>query len=211
GYFARMCREKGLEALVEAFVILRRRERTKGLKLRIGGSCGSADEPFVSSLRERLKQEALLEAVEFHPNLDRAAKLSFLRSLSVFSVPALYGEAFGLYLIEAMAAGVPVVQPKVAAFPELIEATGGGVVCAPADPNSLADGIEGLLLDPKRASLLGQTGARAVFERFSADSMARECLRVYEQVCSPRGSLPSAPPPSRSSPPLSPRSPAEAG
>ena len=186
GYFARMCREKGLAALVEAFVILRRRERTKGLKLRIGGSCGPADEPFVSSLRERLKQEALLEAVEFHPNLDRAAKLSFLRGLSVFSVPALYGEAFGLYLIEAMAAGVPVVQPQTAAFPELIEATGGGVLCAPGDPKALADAIESLLLDPDRAGALGQAGARAVFEKFSAQSMARACLRVFEDLRSSR-------------------------
>src|SRR6266581_1113666 len=151
GFFARMCREKGLDTLVEAFILLRKRGRVKELGLRIGGSCGPADEPFVNSLRERLTANGLMSAVEFHRNLDRAAKLAFLRSLTVFSVPALYGEAFGLYVIEAMAAGVPVVQPRAAAFPELIEATGGGVLCAPNDPQALADGIEGLLLDPQRA------------------------------------------------------------
>ena len=104
GYFARMCREKGLDQLVEAFITLRQRGRIKDLKLRIGGSCGPADESFVESLRERLKGQNLLAHVEFHPNLDRTGKLAFLQGLSVFSVPAVYSEAFGLYVIEALAA-----------------------------------------------------------------------------------------------------------
>ena len=69
-------------------------------------------------------------------------------------MPARYGEAFGLYVIEAMAAGVPVVQPRVAAFPELIEATGGGVLCAADDAQSLAEAIEELLLDPRSGAAL---------------------------------------------------------
>ena len=120
--------------------------------------------------------------MEFHPNLDRAGKLDFLRSLSVFSVPARYGEAFGLYVIEAMAAGVPVVQPRVAAFPELIEATGGGLLCAAEDPQALAEAIEELLLDPARARALGEAGRRAVFERFSAEAMARAMAQVYAEM-----------------------------
>ena len=128
-----MCPEKGLDTLVEAYILLRRRGRVGQLKLRVGGSCGPADTAFVESLRERLRAGGLLADAEFRPNLDRAGKLEFLRSLSVFSVPALYGEAFGLYVIEALAAGVPVVQPRAAAFPELLEATGGGVLCATGD------------------------------------------------------------------------------
>ena len=185
GYFARMCREKGLDTLVEAFIAVRQRGRVKDLKLRIGGSCGPGDEPLVKVLRSRLRSENLLGEVEFHPNLDRAGKLAFLHELSVFSVPALYGEAFGLYVIEALAAGVPVVQPRAAAFPELIEATGGGLLCAPKEPGALADAIEGLLLDGDRARTLGQAGARAVFEKFSVNSMALACLHVFEQLSSP--------------------------
>jgi glycosyltransferase involved in cell wall biosynthesis len=100
----------------------------------------------------------------------------------VFSVPARYGEAFGLYVIEAMAAGVPVVQPRVAAFPELIEATGGGVLCAPGDPQALAEAIEELLLDPARAQALGEAGRRAVFDRFSAEAMARAAVQAYGEL-----------------------------
>jgi len=184
GYFARMCPEKGLDTLVEAYIRLRQRGRVGDLKLRVGGSCGSADTPFVHSLRQRLRASGLLGDVEFHPNVDRAGKLTLLRSLAVFSVPAHYGEAFGLYVIEAMATGVPVVQPRVAAFPELIEATGGGVLCVPDDPQALAEAIEGLLVDPARAQALGETGRRAVLERFSAEAMARAVAQAYEGIAS---------------------------
>jgi len=178
GYFARMCREKGLDVLVDAFIQLRKSGRAGALKLRIGGYCGPADEPFVASLRDRLNSSGLSDQVEFCPNLDHAAKLAFLRSLSVFSVPATYGEAFGLYVLEALAAGVPVVQPRSGAFPELIEATGGGVLCAPGQPQSLADAIESLLLDPERARALGRAGQQAVRENFSAETMAANTVKV---------------------------------
>jgi glycosyltransferase involved in cell wall biosynthesis len=179
GFFARMCPEKGLDTLVEAYLLLRRRDRLGQLKLRVGGSCGPADEAFVASLRERLAAEGVLGDVEFHPNVDRAGKLTFLRSLSVFSVPARYGEAFGLYVIEAMAAGVPVVVPRVAAFPELVGATGGGVLCAADDPPALAEAIEALLMAPPHARALGDAGRSAVFERFGAETMARALAEAY--------------------------------
>jgi glycosyltransferase involved in cell wall biosynthesis len=104
--------------------------------------------------------------------------LDFLRGLSVFSVPAPYGEAFGLYVIEALAAGVPVVQPRHAAFPEIVATTGGGVVCEAGDPQALADGLETLLLDPKQARALGEAGRRAVLAKFNALTMADETLRA---------------------------------
>jgi glycosyltransferase involved in cell wall biosynthesis len=182
GFFARMCREKGLATVVEAFMLLRERKQVPELKLKIGGGYGASDEPFVNELRGRLHTKGLLQEVEFHPNVDRDGKLAFLRSLSVFSVPALYGEAFGLYVIEAMASGVPVVQPRHAAFPELIEMSGGGVLYEPADAAALADAIEPLLLDAARARALGEAGRKAVGEKFNVNAMARETLRVYEEL-----------------------------
>jgi glycosyltransferase involved in cell wall biosynthesis len=104
--------------------------------------------------------------------------LTFLESLSVFSVPARHPEAFGLYVIEAMAAGVPVVQPRCGAFPELLEATGGGVLCRPEDPESLAQELETLLLAPERARALGECARKAVAEKFSARRMAEGMLEV---------------------------------
>jgi glycosyltransferase involved in cell wall biosynthesis len=181
GYFARMCKEKGLDVLVDAFIEVRRRGRVPNAKLRVGGGCGPTDEPFVASLKERLQQAGILQDAEFHPNLNRPEKIDFLKSLSVFSVPAPYGEAFGLYLIEALAAGVPIVQPRSAAFPEVVQATGGGLVCEPSS-TALADGIESLLADPARARELAATGQRTVFEKFSAHAMAEGMLRAFKGV-----------------------------
>ena len=182
GYLARMCKEKGLDLLVDAFVLLQRRGRVPGLRLRIAGSLGVADKPFVDSLRRRLAQAGFADRAEFHPNVDRAAKLALLESLSVFSVPARYGEAFGLYVLEALAAGVPVVQPRAAAFPELVEMTDGGVLCAPEDAEALADGLERLLLDPRSAREFGEAGRRSVRERFTAESMAQSLLEAIKSM-----------------------------
>lgn len=179
GFFGRMCREKGLDTLVEAFIHLKNRDRVPRLKLHIGGGCGPGDEPFVKGLRQRLAAAGFIGETMFAANLNRAEKIAFLESLSVFSVPASYGEAFGLYVLEAMAAGVPVVQPRAAAFPELVEATGGGVLCEPDDAKSLADAIEGLLLEPDKARALGESGRRAVRERYSIEAMADEVVKAY--------------------------------
>ena len=182
GYFARMCREKGLDRLIEAFILLKRRGGTKTLKLRIGGGCGPSDEPFVDALRERLKTNGVLHDVEFHPNPDRAEKLELLRSLTVFCVPALYGEAFGLYVIEALASGAPVVQPRTASFPELIEATGGGVLYEPGEVKALADAVEDLLANPARLTALSAAGRKAVWRDFTAERMAENVAAEFQRL-----------------------------
>jgi glycosyltransferase involved in cell wall biosynthesis len=183
GYFARMCVEKGLPTLVEAFVRLKRRDRVKGLKLRVGGGMSPVDEAaVVNSMRARLQKEGLLELVEFRPNLTRAEKVEFYQSLSVLSVPALFGEAFGLYLIEAWASGVPVVQPRHAAFPELLEQTGAGVLCEPDDPESLADGVERVLLDPSRLAAMRLAGRRSALKHFGIERMAQAIVDAFQSA-----------------------------
>ena len=192
GFFARMCREKGLDTLVEAFILLKERKQVPRLKLKVGGSFGPADESLVNGLRVKLHEKGLLEDAEFHPNVDRAAKVAFLRSLSVFSVPAAYGEAFGLYVLEAQASGVPVVQPRHAAFPELLTMTGGGTLCEPGNPAALADAIEPLLLDAAKARALGEAGLQAVREKFNVDTMATETVHAFEELLGRRKSAPAA-------------------
>jgi glycosyltransferase involved in cell wall biosynthesis len=182
GYFARMCREKGLDTLVDAYMILRQRNKIPGLRLKVGGGCGPADEVFATELEIKLEKAGFLQDAEFRPNLSRQAKQEFLRSLSVFSVPALYGEAFGLYLLESWACAVPVVQPRHAAFPELVEATGGGILCEPGNPGALADAVESLLLAEPRARALGEAGRAAVLRDFRMERMAESVLQVYRET-----------------------------
>ena len=191
GYLARMCPAKGLHTLVEAYIQLRHRDRVQKLQLRVAGSCTRADEAFVAQLQQRLEEAGLLADAEFRKNVDRDEKITFLQSLSALSVPATYGESFGLYVIEALAAGVPVVQPRSGAFPELIEATGGGLLCEPDDASDLAQKLETLLLDPDRSRAMGAAGRQAVQQRFSVEQMAREAALVFEAAGRQQNELPS--------------------
>jgi glycosyltransferase involved in cell wall biosynthesis len=181
GYFARMCPEKGLGLAVDVFIELKKRAKMPGLKFRVGGGCGPSDQKFVAKQRAKMEEAGVLKDCEFFPNVTREEKIRFLQSLDIFCTPALYGEAFGLYVIEALAAGVPVVQPRHAAFPEIIEATGGGLI---AEPNAaaLAQSVESLLLNRERARALGEAGQRAVLQHFSVQRMAEGVLNVYREA-----------------------------
>lgn len=182
GYFARQCAEKGLDLLAEAFIRLKARPAMKRLRLKIGGSHGPSDDAFVSGVKRKFEQAGVMDCVEFHPNLDRAAKLDFYSSLSVFSVPAHYGEAFGLYLAEAWAAGVPVVQPRVAAFPELVESSGGGLLCEPHDADSLASALGRVLDNPPEAARMGAAGRTFAERHLTGEAMASGWIRLVQSV-----------------------------
>lgn len=176
GYLARMYAPKGLGTLIDAFLLLGKRNPAVRLKV-IGSQVGN-DAAYVAQLNAKLAAAGLAERVSWHPNVSREEKIAHLKSLSALSVPATYGESFGLYIIEALAAGVPVVQPRHGAFPELLAETGGGVLCEPDSPSALADALEALLADPDAAAALGAVGQKAVHERFSVDAMAAGVERV---------------------------------
>jgi glycosyltransferase involved in cell wall biosynthesis len=182
GYFARMCKEKGLDTLVAAYIHIRNQKLVPNLKLKIGGAMGPSDEPLVNKLKDDLRANGLLSDVEFFPNLDRTAKQSFMKSLSILSVPALYGEAFGLYLVEAWAAGIPVVQPRHAAFPELIRASGAGEICEPNDPVALAESIAGVLNAPGKRNELSENALKASRQTFNVRAMAEGILAALPKA-----------------------------
>jgi glycosyltransferase involved in cell wall biosynthesis len=181
GYFARICPEKGLHILVEAFGILRRTPGSLPCRLRISGWLGDNQRPFLEDLRKRIKDWGLEQDFEHVDAPDHASKVKFLQSLDILSVPTTYREPKGLYVLEALANGVPVVQPRHGSFPELIEATGGGLLVNPEDPEDLASGLNQLLGNVAHRQELGRKGKEAVRERFTAERMARETAEVYQQ------------------------------
>ena len=148
------------------------------------------DRPFLKEMHQRLDGAGFSEDVEFLPNLSYEDRLAFLQSLSIMSVPAEHKEAFGVYIIEALASGVPVVQPNQGAFPELLDLTGGGILYESNEPHILADAIEKLLLDHERARELGKQGRKVVLEKFSVETMSQNVLRVIETVLADPQSLP---------------------
>ena len=182
GFLSRMCKDKGLDTLVDAFIKLKSYNRIPLLKLKIGGGCGPSDKKFVQRLKDRLHAKGLMVETEFHPNLSRSEKQTFLKSLSVLSVPAQFGESFGFYIIEAMAAGVPVVQPRCASFPELIEITNGGVIYDDENPESLAKALEKILHNPANAKQMGLKAREVVRNKFSVETMAKEIIALAEKL-----------------------------
>jgi glycosyltransferase involved in cell wall biosynthesis len=184
GYFARMIQGKGLTTLVDAFIAIVHRGSVPRVKLKIGGSQTEADEKYVQGLKDKLSAAGCAQKVEWHPNLNFNDKVKFFRDLTVFSVPATYGEAFGLYMVEAIASGVPVVQPEHGAFPELIEATKGGVLCSPDDSAALADCLEKLLVDDYKREQLVSRGMTVVRSEFTSTRMAERFEQVLQDVVS---------------------------
>lgn len=182
GFLARTCKDKGLHTLVEAFLLLKQDPRNEDLELHIAGAWLNDDKKFLAGLAERIEAAGAGARVDLRHNLSLSEKVEFLSKLQVFSVPATYGESFGLYLLEALASGVPVVQPEHAAFPELLAATGGGLLCQPDDAADLAAKIQSLLDDPTRAQALADAGRAAVQQNFAAQGMAARFLDVCRML-----------------------------
>ncbi|MBI1371609.1 MAG: glycosyltransferase [Phycisphaera sp.] len=180
GFLARMCHGKGLATLVEAFIVLKSRDRVPGLRLRVAGSQTKEDESYVQQLCEQLDRAGCAGDVEWLPNVSHEDKQRFLREVSVLSVPATYGESFGLYIIEALASGVPVVQPRCAAFVELVEGLHGGILCEPDNAEALADALEIALLRYDEMKSMATAARERVHSHFTVERMAREVLDVFE-------------------------------
>ena len=182
GFLAQMCPAKGLHRLIDAFVNIRKSGRAPEVGLRIAGACTPGDQGSVDRLKTRLHEAGYASDVSFHTNLTRREKTEFLRGLTVFSVPTLYNEAFGMYVIEALACGVPVVEPNHGAFPELIAACGGGVLYAPEESNGLEDALMDLLQAPERARALGSKGREQALEKYSIGRMADDVVDLFRKV-----------------------------
>ncbi|HEX7900799.1 MAG TPA: glycosyltransferase family 4 protein [Planctomycetota bacterium] len=180
GFLSRMSGKMGLGLLVDAWTILRK--TVPGLRLHLSGGSTGDDKPFLDALRKRFADEGSAADVTFFDDLSPEPRRAFLSTLSVLSVPAPNGVAFGTYILEALAAGVPVVLPKLGSYPEIVEATGGGVLYAPNDAATLARELGALLADPGRRADLAKRGREAVVKSFSLASMAARMLEIYQGV-----------------------------
>ncbi len=105
-------------------------------------------------------------------------------------MPVRFGEPFGIYAVEAMAAGTPIVQPARGAFPELTQLTGGGITYDPDTPSALADALQALLIDPARTAEMGQAGRAGVRQHLSMDRMVNRFLEAATATSSSQRSLP---------------------
>jgi glycosyltransferase involved in cell wall biosynthesis len=187
GYFARVAPEKGLHVLAEAFKRLCEHEDFKDARLEVAGYLGAENREYLSDIEKKFQSWGLAEQFQYRGALDRQEKIEFLRGLDVLSVPATYDEPKGIFLFEAMACGVPVVQPRRGAFTEIIEKTSGGLLVKPDDPESLAQGLLEIYRDPAIGEELGANGFREVRENYTVAHMANRALEVYEGMLGSAG------------------------
>jgi glycosyltransferase involved in cell wall biosynthesis len=181
GYFARICKEKGFHNLVEAFHILRQTPDWPPCRLHVSGWLGENHRPYFDNEIAKLRAAGLGDDVSHVHSPNHEGKIAFLKSIDILCVPTSYREPKGLYVLEALANGTPVVQPKHGSFPELIDATGGGLLVAPDNPKSLADGLNQMLMDHEMRREFGRRGQAAVSERFTADIMASATVEVLKR------------------------------
>ena len=182
GYFARIAPEKGLHVLCDAYHRLRHHPNVPETRLVAGGYLLDEHRDYLAGLQRRMRDWGLDGHFTYAGSPDRAGKIALLQSFDVFSVPTTYADPKGLFLLEAMANGLPVVQPKHGAFPEIIARTGGGVLVTPEDPESLAEALRLLVEDRARAVELGAAGAAGVRAHYTVDQMAAAAERVLSKV-----------------------------
>jgi glycosyltransferase involved in cell wall biosynthesis len=182
GYFGRIAPEKGLHLLADAY--RRLRERTKGTPMRLLAAGYLLDEHrgYVADITRRMGQWGLGAEFRYAGAPDRPGKIALLHEMDVFSMPATYDEPKGMSVLEALANGVPVVQPRRGAFTEIVERTGGGLLVPPDDPDALADALHGLLMDRDRAEALGTAGAAGVRAHYDVRHMAVGAEAVYREL-----------------------------
>jgi glycosyltransferase involved in cell wall biosynthesis len=182
GFFARIAPEKGLHVLVNAYQRLRERHELPEARLEVAGYLGPENKDYLAGIERQVNAAGLADEFHYRGILDRDAKIEFLRGLDLLSVPATYDEPKGIFLLEAMACGVPVVQPRRGAFTEIVERTGGGLLVEPDDEESLADGILKIEESPTLGDELGRRGFRAVREHYGVGLMADRALESYQEL-----------------------------
>jgi len=182
GFLSRQCPARGLDTLVEAFILLKRQDRFRSLRLHISGGKSQADEPFIQGLRARLAQAGIVEDVQFWTEFSQEAKQEFLAGLTVLSVPEKTPVAYGLYVLEALACGVPVAEPAIGVFPEILDQTGGGVVYQDNTAEGLAAALRPMLADPARAHRLGRQGREGVARHYDVTQTAEQMIGLSQQV-----------------------------
>ena len=183
GYLSRIYEDNGFGVLVDAFILLKSRRGFENLRLHATGGMTGDDKHFFNEQLKKLQKAGLSSDIHVFENFLPEDLHTFFKSVSVLSVPVLKGEAFGLYQLEALASGVPLVQPALGAFPEIIEATHGGLLYEPNTPEALAASLASIINDRAGLQQLGANGRKAVEDKFNYSALTAEMIRLYQKIC----------------------------
>lgn len=186
GYFCRVNVQNGFDKIVDAFILLKTRNTIPGLTLNVCGGYTGDDKPFVSEQIKKIKEHGFQKSVRIYPEFQGNKKAEFFSDVDVISVPVRKYDGYGLYLLEANSAGIPVVQPATGAFPEIIAMTGGGITYQPDTVEALAESLAEILNDKNMREALGKAGQAGVRSELSLGKMSEGLKRLYENAVTGR-------------------------
>jgi len=182
GYISRMCSENGYDIVVDAFIILKQKPGFDDVTLTVTGGFTPADTKYIKMLKRRIARAGLQQWVDYRYEAVGQPGDEFFSKVAVASVPVRNGEAFGLYLPELMSAGIPVVQPALGAFPEIVALSGGGTVYEPNTPEALAGAWAKMLANADELSRYSQQARAGVESHFNIYVHTREMIELYESL-----------------------------
>src|SRR5438067_2632860 len=121
------------------------------------------------------------ERIEWLGRISDVEKAQRLRGADVFCAPSLHGESFGVVLLEAMAAGTPIVATDLPGYSRVARNGREALLVPPSDPNALADALRRVLTDADVARRMSQAGSERADE-LSMDHLAERYLGIYERL-----------------------------
>ena len=186
GYLSRLCYDNGLDILVDAFILLKKMPNHADCKLYLTGGHTADDTKFIAIQTKKLKKAGLLEEVIILPDFETEDRAAFFKQISLLSVPVRNGEAFGIYLTEAMAAGIPIVQPALGAFPEIVAISGGGVLYEENNAAELANALSALLQDDVKRNTLSVNARKSIENDFNIHALAEKLVVLYQNTINTR-------------------------
>jgi glycosyltransferase involved in cell wall biosynthesis len=184
GYFCRINSQNGFDKLIDAFIVLKSADNSSGLTLHVSGGYSGDDKPFITDQIRKIKAKGLKSFIRIYPEFHGNSKNEFFSNIDVMSVPVRKHDGYGLYILEANAAGIPVIQPATGAFPEIIERTHGGIIYSPDNVEELSANILKLLKDRDLRLKLGKEGKENVLKELSLEKMSEGLSDVYKSVLS---------------------------
>jgi glycosyltransferase involved in cell wall biosynthesis len=179
GYVGPLWPGRGVIHLLEAFEKVH--EQHPQVRLLIAGE-GIPDGKGLRALRKRLKTARCAPSVELRTQVTPEEKDEILPRLSVYCLPAVTAEAFGLHLLESLARGVPVVATNIGAFGEILGKTGGGELVPAGDEDALARQINAVLEDQDAADERARMAAEVVREQYADEAVAAQLLATIEEI-----------------------------
>ncbi len=182
GYLSRMYEEHGFGLMIDAYIILKQNPKFKDVQLKLSGGYTADDRKFVKKQVKKLKNAGIFKDIEFIEDYLAENRYKFFNQLTVLTVPVLKGEAFGTYQLESMACGVPLVQPALGAFPEIIKQTEGGVTYTPNTADAISKKWEEVLSNPEKITEMSKKGEKSVKEKYAIDVVSESVLEIYKKL-----------------------------